>query len=83
MAFLPLAVFQAESQALAMERALIVSLKPAANGADWAAILAKKRQGRLLNPRKVLRRRPPLHLRAVPEVHKSVWDQLRFSVHAE
>ena len=83
MAFLPLAVFQTESQALAMERALIVSLKPAANGADWAAILAKKRQGRLLNPRKVLRRRPPLHLRSVPEVHKSVWDQLRFSVQAE
>ena len=36
--FCPLRVFDTELRTLAAERALIVELKPSANGADWAAL---------------------------------------------
>ena len=69
--FLPLLCCAHETQALAVESALIRALAPSCNGAD-AALLVQ--QSQLLRPDRVtVRRRPPRRLRWPARV-KTVWE---------
>ena len=81
LSMLPLAYFETETRALAVERALIQSLRPVCNGADWALVLQKKKLGTRLQVKKAFRRRPPQHLRVPKAVHVPVWDQRHFAKH--
>ena len=63
--WMPIAVFESEARCLAMERALIVCLRPVANRADWVAYTSKLQHGVPLRPEKAGRRRPPPALRYV------------------
>ena len=75
---IPLVVLDSVERALACERALIVSLKPVCNGADWTALVGGKSHCKRLSPGKAIRRRPIPPLRAPQLVHLSIWDQLQF-----
>ena len=77
--FFPLRVFDNELRTLAAERALIVELKPSANGADWAALQGTRKHGRLLHPLKARRQRPPPAVRKSGNLDVPIWDQLHFS----
>ena len=77
--FFPLRVFDTELRTLAAERALIVELKPSANGADWAALPSIRKHGRLLQPMKVGRKRPPPAVRKPKDLGVPIWDQLHFT----
>ncbi len=71
-----------ESQALAVERILIATLRPDCNGADWSHILQSK--GVPLTPLKAGRKRPPRNLRLhTTDRNVSVWSQFHFSKSVE
>ena len=77
---LPLAKLPSPDRALACEKALIRSLRPNANGADWQGLLNTKSTGINLSPGKAIRARPPPPLRAPPDPGTSIWCQLHFAV---
>ena len=77
--FFPLRVFDNELRTLAAERALIVELKPSANGADWAALQGTRKHGRLLHPLKARRQRHPPAVRKSGNLDVPIWDQLHFT----
>ena len=80
--FFPLGLFASEVGALAAERALIVVLKPKANGADEAQLArATRLQGTPLRPDRAERRRPPRKRRIwVPSSLESIWCQEHFQM---